>query len=133
MKTVFKKGMTVYWGELKGEVDCVYPEEITDNPICVKFLNDRLETFTSEGCTEKGLPVVLSITPYTLNGFSQEPQIEKDTLVYVRDKEDEVWDMMYYSHFEDGIHLCFCGQKKSNETIAVDSWKFLETENPLLK
>lgn len=131
MKTVFKKGMTVYWGELKGEVLEIENESIY--PVGVRFENNMHAVFTIDGRTKDGLPVVLSLTPYTLNGFSQEPQIEKDTLVYVRNKEIDQWEMRYYSHFENGIHYCFCGQKKSKETDYSYAWKFLETENPLLK
>lgn len=130
MKTPFKKGQKVYWGELKGEV--VEINLTCDYPLTVKF-NDVPYLFTKDGRYDENLPPVLSITPYTLNGFSQEPQIEKDTLVYVRDSELDDWKMAFYSQFEDGTHYCYPYQKKSTETDKVQSWKFLETENPLLK
>lgn len=129
MKTVFKKGMTVYWGELKGEV-----VDITSGsyPVKTEFA-EVYYYFTEDGGIFIGMPPVLSITPYTLNGFSQDPQIEKDTLVYVRDLEDQEWKIRYYSHFDNGKHHCFINQYKAHETKHVEIWESLETENPLLK
>lgn len=129
MKTVFKKGQTVYWGELKGEVVDI---ELGCLPLKIIFKGMHYY-FTLTGRPGEGLPPVLSLTPYTLNGFSQEPQIEKDTLVYVRDHDDKKWEMRFYSHVDNGIHFCFSHQLKSSDTKKSINWKFVETENPLLK
>lgn len=128
----FKKGQTVYWGELKGEITDV--DNQCMDPLTVKF-EGIITTFTfkENGRYLEDLPPVLSITPYTLTGFSQEPQIEKDTVVYVRDNETDKWEMRYYSHFKYGIHYCYIEQLKSTETDILEAWVFLETENPLLK
>ena len=62
--------------------------------------------------------------------FKEEP-IEKDTLVYFRNNENECWKIGYYSHFRDGIHWCYVGSKKSTETKRVEDWNIVTTENPL--
>jgi hypothetical protein len=62
----------------------------------------------------------------------KEQEIEKDTLVWFRDKQSTCWAVGYYSHFEYGTHWCFDSSKKSNETSVVMSWKIVTTENPLL-
>lgn len=78
----------------------------------------------------------LSFTQYTFQNFSQErpqPQIEKDTLIYVSDG-DQVWHMRYFSHFsESGMVFCFDMQKKSTETNICAQWEEWSLENPLLK
>lgn len=63
--------------------------------------------------------------------FKEQP-IEKDTLVWFRDNEDEFWKFGYYSHFENGKHFCFIYSKKSTETEQLTSWNIATTENPLL-
>jgi hypothetical protein len=127
-KTKFKKGDIVYWQDLKGVVidghNSLYP-------IRVKFTNDYSDDFTHDGRHLRFTPPVLSNTPYTLNGFSQNEVIEKDTLVWVKMYEDFEWQMKYYSHFENGQHYCFVGQLTSNQTEGIESWVYLETNNPL--
>jgi hypothetical protein len=61
----------------------------------------------------------------------KEQEIEKDTLVWFRDDEDENWMVGYYSHFEDGQHFVFDYSKKSTETDFTTSWNIVTTENPL--
>lgn len=63
--------------------------------------------------------------------FKHEP-IEKDTLVYYRDKEVCPWKVGYYSHFEDGKHYVFESSLKSTETEFFNDWKIVTTENPLI-
>lgn len=125
-----KKGDTVYWQDLKGEI--INDKHLLDYPLFVKFNNGDIRSFTKDGRHLIGLPPILSLTPYTLEGFSQEKPIEKDTLVYVTDYEDNYWGMRYYSHFEDGKHYCFASQKKSTETDEISYWKYCQVENPLL-
>ena len=131
-KTKFKKGDIVYWQDLKGKViDVVICN--TFYPIRVRFYNGRVENFTTDGRLYSNIPPVLSHTPYTLNGFSQNEVIEKDTLVWVRDSSDGIWHQRFYSHFENGIYVCFLDQKTSKETNNTNPWRFVETENPLIK
>jgi len=122
-QTKFKKGDIVYWQELQGEFIDKFHN--SDYPIRVRFTND--------GRCYVDTPIVLSHTPYTLNGFSQNEVIEKDTLVWVRDFSDGMWNQRFYSHFKDGKHHCFKYQKTSKETEEIESWNFLETTNPLIK
>jgi hypothetical protein len=59
-------------------------------------------------------------------------EIEKDTLVWFRDKPNDFWKYGYYSHFENGKHYIFNDSKKSTETSSVQAWYILTTENPLI-
>jgi hypothetical protein len=67
---------------------------------------------------------------FTEYPFKEQP-IEKDTLVWFREQEDQSWKFGYYSHFQDGRHWCFERSKKSTETNKVVFWKIVTTENPL--
>ena len=129
-KTKFKIGDIVYWQELQGKVIMSY--NIT-YPIRVRFTNNRIDDFTIDGRICIDTPPVLSHTPYTLNGFSQNEVIEKDTLVWVKHEKYSEWKMRYYSHFENGTHYCFDWQQTSKETNNINSWTYLETTNPLIK
>ena len=61
-----------------------------------------------------------------------EVQIEVDTLVYVRDNEDEEWIMRFFSHFDEGGKLyCFNDQYKSNQTTSATTWEYYSLTNPL--
>lgn len=131
METKFKKGDIVYWQELKGEV--MNTDNSEPYTIKVKFLSDYGNYFTNDGRIHKEIPPVLSHTPYTLNGFSQNSVIEKDTIVWVRGNSLRNWQQRFYSHFKDGSHYCFEDQETSKETTKTTSWYYLETENPLLK
>jgi hypothetical protein len=65
--------------------------------------------------------------------FKEQPieKIEKDTLVWFRDKPHDFWKYGYYSHFEDGKHYIFNDSKKSTETSTIQAWYIVTTENPL--
>ena len=130
-KTKFKIGDIVYWQDLQGEVIDKFNNSI--NYMRVIFTNNKVVDFTNDGRCNVDTPPVISHTPYTLNGFTQNEVIEKDTLVWVKWNKNNEWKMRYYSHFENGKHHCFKYQhtsKKTNDTIA---WNFLETTNPLIK
>jgi hypothetical protein len=130
MKTKFKKGDIVYWQDLQGEVIGIDDDNY---PIKVKFNNGVIIYFNNDGRIITGTPIVLSHTPYTLNGFTQNEVIEKDTLVFVKDAKCMNWEIRFYSHFKDGKHYCFKYQHSSKETSDTDDWTYLETENPLIK
>ena len=128
----FKKEDIVYWQDLKGVV--IDDNNDKDYPIEVDFKSDSdYINFTSDGRYFEYLPPVLSHTPYTLNGFTQNKVIQKDTLVWVRNNVNNCWNIRFYSHFEYGKHYCFNSQKTSKETNEIEDWEFVETENPLLK
>ena len=133
METKFKKGDIVYWQQLQGVV--INIDSIKPYPITVNFNTntDNYDDFTIDGRFINYAPPVLSHTPYTLNGFTQNSVIEKDTIVWVRNFISCDWIQRFYSHFENGKHYCFENQKTSKETYNTFSWNYLETENPLLK
>lgn len=139
-KTKFKKGDIVYWQDLRGVVIDI---DSSSYPIRVEFTNRLVDTFTftnrlvdnftKDGGIFEDTPPVLSHTPYTLNGFSQNEVIEKDTLVWVKMTPTSIWQQMFYSHFKDGNHYCFSNQQTSKETEWSSIWTYLETTNPLIK
>lgn len=134
-KTKFKIGDIVYWQDLQGEViDAVNGTISCYIKVKVKFNNDNNITyFTIDGRLYSNTPPVLSHTPYTLNGFSQNEVIEKDTLVWVRMTPTSIWQQQFYSHFKDGNHYCFSNQQTSKEREWSSIWTYLETTNPLIK
>lgn len=132
MERKFKKGDIVYLQDLQGEViDIDYYH--SGYPIEVKFNTNQTICFTENGRHLSFTPPVLSHTPYTLNGFTQNSVIEKDTLVWVRDVNGSNWQQRFFSHSKNGKYFCFFNQLTSNETEGFERWVFLETENPLLK
>lgn len=123
-KGIFKVGDTVYhWKHGKGVVKSIDKEILF--PILVDFKSWEI-IFTPNGALEPGGTPLLSFTPYDFinGGFSQErplPDIEVDTLVYVKDGNECV--MRYFAHFGSrGEVYCFIHQKKSNETTLKDSY-----------
>jgi hypothetical protein len=56
--------------------------------------------------------------------------IEKDTLVWYRDYEDESWKFGYYCCFK-GKHWVYVASQKSTQTDKTISYKIVTTENPL--
>jgi hypothetical protein len=57
-------------------------------------------------------------------------QIAKDTLVWVKNCENNVWQQRFYSNFENGRHYCFLHQRKSNETKETAVWVIVTDKNP---
>lgn len=73
----FKKGDSVFhsaygWGKVMDT-----NTGIKNLPIEVEFLNWNCELFTEDGRTAPGMPLVLSFTEYSYEGFSLE-RIEKN-------------------------------------------------------
>lgn len=66
------------------------------------------------------------------NAKEIEPEIEVDTLVYVRNCEGFEWSMRRFSHFENGVINCFRSQKTSKETSNTNRWSFYSITNPLI-
>jgi len=127
---IFKKDDVVYWGQMKGEV--VGIDKDASHPVRV-FFAEEIVRFTINGETRRTHPPVLSFTPYTLEGFSQErpePEIPEGTLVYVRNYEVHDWEMQFYSHKGESRYFCYVGQLKDGD---MSSWKYCQTENPLIK
>ena len=132
-KEIFKVGDTVYhWQYGKGEVENIYED---NNYVVVDFDGGAVH-FTKDGRQLGSHFPTLSFTPYDLvnGGFSQErplPDIEVDTLVYVRFAGGE-WRMRYFSHFSgNGCIRCFNDQKKSTDTKFFSIWDEWSLTNPL--
>ena len=135
-KEIFKVGDTVYqWQYGKGKVTRTYDDG--GFPIVVKFASGFITTFTEDGRYSTGQEPCLSLTPYDLvnGGFSQErtpPDIEVDTLVYVRDSLSKEWKMRYFSHFDDsGMINCFLIQDKYKDRAPTIRWMEWSLTNPL--
>jgi len=133
-KEIFKVGDTVYhWQYGKGEVVNIYKNN--NYPVRVHFDGVK-DSFTKDGRRLVDLLPTISFTPYDLvnGGFSQErplPDIEVDTLVYVRCMGGD-WRMRYFSHFgEGGKMYCFDWQQKSTETRYESCWEEWSLTNPL--
>jgi hypothetical protein len=56
--------------------------------------------------------------------------IKKDTLVWCKCAESDVWNQRFYSHFENGNHFCFTNQQKSSETAETSVWDIVTDKNP---
>lgn len=69
----FKKGDNVFHAAYGwGKVMSIDEEDKLECPVEVEFYNWGCETFTDDGRTMPGYPMVLSFTEYTLEGFSLE-------------------------------------------------------------
>jgi hypothetical protein len=131
MKKEFKKGDTVYYGTLKGEVT-EQNNDVSDVSTYVNFENNESNYFTKDGREYEYTPVVLSHFPYELEMKRVEEVIEKDTVVWFKDCKDEYWRCGYYSHFENGKHYVFNFSQKSTETNDFMDWNIVTTQNPLI-
>jgi len=131
MKTEFKKGDTVYYGTLKGEVvkQCKID---TTTTILVHFKNVGNLMLLEDGRFYQETPIILSHFPYELEMKRVEEVIAKDTIVWYRDNENHSWFNGYYSHFENGLHRVFVNSKKSTETDIFNYWSIVTTKNPLI-
>ena len=129
MKEMFKVGDVVYDSLLakeKGIITAIEPHCLR---ITVLFINDYTRYYNLNGTLNGFILPTLSFKPYTLQGFTQEREIEKGTLVYVRDNIIHNWGIRFYSHKENDKHFCFKEQIRSGDT---EPWEYVETENPLL-
>ena len=124
MKTIFKKGDRVFdilngWGK----VDSI---DLNINyPINVEFDGGQNRTYTLEGKLMYDIKSpTLSLTEYTLEGFSQERPVtfEKDEAVAVSN-DGEYWGIRYYSHADRAFCDGFNSIKKTSETM---QWKHIK-------
>jgi hypothetical protein len=129
----FKKGDNVFhaaygWGKVMG-ITNDYNKKL---PIEVEFLNWDCELFTEEGRTAPGMPLVLSFTEYTFEGFSLErpedlPQ--KGDIVWVRDDKDDRYDIYHFmKHIPNNEFPYMVSQDFDEDNIA--SFRFITTKNP---
>lgn len=140
-KINYKVKDTVYFylnGKVhQGEVTSIF-EDNRLYPIHVYSYIDKIcYFFTTDGYfMPRNLDIErLSFTPFEvkLEGATYErlePEIPKDTLVWVRIDNNE-WFARYYSHKKNGIYHCFVQQLKSTQTQETMAWKQISLECPL--
>lgn len=124
----FKKGDNVFhaaygWGKVMG----IYEE--LECPVEVEFYNWGCETFTDDGRTMPGYPMVLSFTEYTLEGFSLERPEEMPTkgdIVWVREYGASDWRV---SHFFGKVGDKYLASIFGIEEFA-STWPQMTTKNP---
>lgn len=130
----YEVGMTVYhYSYGRGKVTDINKDKF--HCVGVMFPSVGSVRFMADGRVGSSL----SLTPYDLvNGGAtfptfkpKVPEIEKGTLVYVRDDRDRYWGMRFFSHFDDeGVCYCFGGQKKEGEVLP---WPEYSLTNPLIE
>jgi len=136
-KDIFKIKDRVYccsngWGNI---VNIILKDEygMCKYPIVVSFDNNNIQNYTIDGRYIIDSIPTLSFTEYTLSGFSQKrplPNIKSGTLIYVKSKENSIWEMRYFSHFNsNNFPCCFITQNKKGPT---NIWEHYSLTNPLV-
>jgi hypothetical protein len=107
-----------------------WEEVIAINSVDKYPIETKSNCFTIDGLRWRGDKYPSAFLEYPF----KEQSIEKDTLVYYRDHEEQEWSIGYYSHFSGEQHFIFDNSKKSIESKKGDilPWKIVTTENPLL-
>lgn len=101
MKVIFKKGDRVYC-VINGHGVVVDIEECSEFPVRVDTKNESDIGYTHDGRYYKHSTPTLSLTEYTLQGFSQERPIELPEfgeLCLVKDFKDSVWKAREFKKF----------------------------------
>jgi hypothetical protein len=133
MKTVFKVGDKVYdvrygWGK----IDLIYNPN--HYPIIVKYKICHI-SYTLDGkSSHEDLIPLLSLTEYTLQGFSQErPEIlpERGQIVWVRNNENSNWSLAQFMWKNKEMYRVTAGNPFDDTNGA--HYKFITTENPYTK
>jgi hypothetical protein len=107
-KSIFKVGDKVFdisygWGQV------IRIKDISSNTIYVIFDCSRSELYSTSGKKILAENITLSFTEYTLEGFSQErpePEIEKGTPVWCRNRDWNSWIYAKYYSKKDFGHKC---------------------------
>ena len=132
MEDIFKKGDKVfchYFGGW-GKVEDIHLKNIVFPIRCSFPLGNG--SFTEDGRFWVDGPPMLSFTEYTLEGFSQErpePLPKKGDVVWVRDFEDDNWEIMHFLKYDVNVSLPYI----VSEDMTIqnsDNYKFLTTKNP---
>jgi hypothetical protein len=129
----FKKGDNVFHAAYGwGKVMSIDEEEKLECPVEVEFYNWGCETFTDEGRTMPGYPMVLSFTEYTLEGFSLERPEEmpnKGDIVWVRDGKKFNWEVYHFlKHIPNATYPYMVAQDCNEDNF--EAFKYLTTINP---
>lgn len=120
----FKKGDTVYFGTVKGEVTSKLQDVIK-----VYFISEGIIYFTEDGRLSPTSQVILTDHPVEFILKPVEVGFKKGTMVWFKDLDDCFWKFGYYSHFENRRHYVF---NKSTETEDYNSWEIVTDKNPLI-
>lgn len=127
---VFKKGDNVFHAAYGwGKVISIDEEDKLECPVEVQFHNWGCETFTHDGRTMPGYPMVLSFTAYTLEGFSLERPEEMPTkgqIVWVRDEDSEEWRVSHFIKKLDNAYIASVFNYSGTSAV----WNQLTTINP---
>jgi len=131
----FKEGDNVFHAAYGwGKVMSIDEEDKLECPVEVEFYNWGCETFTDDGRTMPGYPMVLSFTEYTLEGFSQkrpEPLPEIGQIVWVRDREYDNWMITYFRRFNNESTSRYgCNPRNSSDSMSIYYYGYLTTKNP---
>ena len=135
MKDVFRKehvGMKVYFrAGHRGVIKAFREEE--KYPVIVDFETDlaypNVLSFTTEGLlyiTDESPS--LSFKPWVLPAdwyIPPEPEIPKDTLLWVRESDDERWRPRYFAGWDGDIVMCYADGRteKTNDNYPLVNWK----------
>lgn len=133
METIFKKGDKVFhyhygWGTIKS----ISHNLADDYPLTINFGKQGNFCFTNDGRELYCEKPSLSFTEYTLEGFSQqrpEPLPKRGDVVWVRDFEDDNWEIMHFLKYDVNVSLPYI----VSEDMTIrnsDNYKFLTTKNP---
>lgn len=129
----FKEGDNVFHAAYGwGKVMSIDEEDKLECPVEVEFYNWGCETFTDDGRTMPGYPMVLSFTEYTLEGFSLErPEVmpKKGDVVWVRDGHD-LWKVSMFLEYDtnepDGPYIVSPNMIEGDH----ECYRYLTTINP---
>lgn len=132
METIFKEGDRVFhyhygWGTIKS----ISYDDRAIYPVPVNFDTSDSTWFTCDGRELDCEKPSLSFTEYTLEGFSQERPEElpkKGDVVWVRDNNDEAWQVSIFFKKEGMFYLCTRYDPEIESY--VQCWDQLTTKNP---
>ena len=131
MKNYFRVGQTVYDVRF-GKGIVVSASYTKEQPIRVKFCDQYETAYTVEGKSYEfhSHPSLYQNPIVTIPNDPFE-EFEKGELVWVT-HDTKIWEIRFYSHFEDGEHHCFKAQQIEGLT---NVWKHVRkfNDNPLIK
>jgi hypothetical protein len=99
-------------------------------PVYVKFDNGKIYTYSIEGKASILSNITLTTGTWKVEEILPEPEFQEGQPVWVRDADDQVWRLRYYSHKENKNHFVFCEQQKSGRPINYNFIKPFEGTDP---
>lgn len=101
-----------------------------DYPVHVVFQNGNILTYTIDGRMSENANISLTTGTWKVEEILPEPEFQEGQPVWVRDADDQVWRLRYYSHKENKNHFVFCEQQKSGRPINYNFIKPFEGTDP---